>query len=324
MEVVPPQRARIVQSEQFLTSLHVLIMKSSSLFFPPGSSQPLFTWTFRGQTWRVGGFPKLMGIVNVTPDSFSDGGLFLDLPRAVDRCLQLAAEGADLIDLGGESTRPGAEPVGEEEELRRVEPVIAAVASRISVPISVDTTKAAVAERALDAGAVIVNDVSGLLFDRRMPEVCAGAQAGVVVMHRQGTPQTMQIDPRYGDVVREVADYLAERLAALEACGIARERVVIDPGIGFGKTPDHNLKILKSIPRFRALGRPVLIGHSRKRFLGKILGRKLDESSAATIGVALAAALSGADILRVHDVAATRDALSACRAVLGDVGAQNS
>jgi dihydropteroate synthase len=288
------------------------------------TQQPPLTWTFRGQTWQFGGFPKLMGIVNVTPDSFSDGGQFLEPSHAVDRCLRLVAEGADVIDVGGESTRPGAEPVGEEEELRRVMPVIAEVASRISVPISIDTTKAAVARRALDAGASIVNDVSGLLFDPRMAEVCAQAQAGVICMHRQGTPRTMQIDPSYEDVVHEVADYLTERLAALQERGVARERVVIDPGIGFGKTPDHNLAILKNIPRFRALGRPVLIGHSRKRFLAKILGRKLDESSAATQGVALAAALTGADILRVHDVGATRDALAACWAVLRDSGAQHS
>jgi dihydropteroate synthase len=293
------------------------------LFLLPSTVPPL-VWTFRGQTWHMGGFPKLMGIVNVTPDSFSDGGQFLEVTHAVDRCLRLAADGADLIDVGGESTRPGAEPAGEKEEIRRVVPVIAQVASRISVPISIDTTKATVAERALEAGAAIVNDVSGLLFDPRMPEVCARAQAGVVCMHMQGTPQTMQIDPRYGDVVREVADYLAQRLALLEDCGIPRERVVIDPGIGFGKTPDHNLAILKSISRFRALGRPVLIGHSRKRFLSKILGRKLDETSAATLGVAFAAALTGADILRVHDVGATRDALTACWAVLGDARDQNS
>jgi dihydropteroate synthase len=290
----------------------------------PPAPQPPLTWTFRQQTWQFGGFPKVMGIVNVTPDSFSDGGQFLDPAHAVDRCLRLVAEGADLIDVGGESTRPGAEPVGEEEEFRRVVAVVAEVASRVSVPISIDTTKAAVAQRALEAGASIVNDVSGLLFDPRMAEICAQARAGVICMHMQGTPRTMQIDPTYEDVVREVADYLAERLAALEECGIGRERVVIDPGIGFGKTPDHNLTILKNIPRFRALGRPVLIGHSRKRFLAKILGRKLDESSAATLGVALAAALTGANILRVHDVGATRDALAACWAVLGDSGAQNA
>jgi dihydropteroate synthase len=286
---------------------------------PP--STPL-AWSFRGQTWELGGFPKLMGIVNVTPDSFSDGGEFLDQTRAIEQCLRLADDGADLLDVGGESTRPGAVPVGEEEEIRRVVPVIAEVARRVSVPISIDTTKAAVARHALDAGAAIVNDISGLRFDPHMPEVCAHAQAGIVCMHMQGTPQTMQIDPRYTDVVREVADYLAQRLAALEACGIARERVVIDPGIGFGKTPDHNLTILKNIARFRALGRPVLIGHSRKRFLAKILGRTLDETSAATLGVSVAAALAGADLLRVHDVRATRDVLAACWAVLRDLGTE--
>jgi dihydropteroate synthase len=288
---------------------------------PP--STPL-AWSFRGQTWELGGFPKLMGIVNVTPDSFSDGGEFLDQTRAIEQCLRLVDDGADLLDVGGESTRPGAVPVGEEEEIRRVVPVIAEVARRVSVPISIDTTKAAVARRALDAGAAIVNDISGLRFDPHMPEVCAHAQAGIVCMHMQGTPQTMQIDPRYTDVVREVADYLAQRLAALEACGIARERVVIDPGIGFGKTPDHNLTILKNIARFRALGRPVLIGHSRKRFLAKILGRTLDETSAATLGVSVAAALAGADLLRVHDVRATRDVLAACWAVLRDLGTETA
>jgi dihydropteroate synthase len=283
------------------------------------SSLPTWQWTFCEHHWQLGGFPKLMGVVNVTPDSFSDGGQFHDPARAVERCLQLVAEGADLIDVGGESTRPGAIPVAEDEEVRRVVPVIGQVAHRVAVPISIDTTKAVVAERALDAGAAIVNDISGLRFDPRMPEVCSRAGAGVVCMHMQGTPQTMQLDPRYADVVREVADYLAQRLTTLEERGIERERVVIDPGIGFGKTPDHNLTILKNITRFRALGRPVLIGHSRKRFLAKILGRTLDEASAATVGVSIAAALAGADLLRVHDVRATRDALTACWAVLCDV-----
>jgi dihydropteroate synthase len=279
----------------------------------------LRTWSFGERTWELCGVPKLMGIVNVTPDSFSDGGQFIDPTRAVEQCLRLVEDGADLLDLGGESTRPGAVPVGEEEEILRVVPVVAEVARRISVPISIDTTKAAVAQRALDAGAAIVNDISGLRFDPRMPEVCARARAGIVCMHMQGTPQTMQIDPQYKDVVREITDYLAERLATLEQSGIARERVVIDPGIGFGKTPHHNLAILKNIARFRALGRPVLIGHSRKRFLAKILGRTLEETSAATLGVSVAAALAGADLLRVHDVRATRDVLGACWAVLGDM-----
>jgi len=286
-------------------------------FGPADSERPPLAWSFRGQTWQLGGFPKFMGIVNVTPDSFSDGGEFLDPGRAVERCLHLVEDGADLLDLGGESTRPGATPVTEEEEIRRVVPVIADVARRTSVPISIDTTKAAVARTALDAGAAIVNDISGLRFDPEMPAVCARAQAGVVCMHMQGTPQTMQIDPRYAVVVGEIADFLAARLTALADAGIPPERVIVDPGIGFGKTPAHNLAILQNISRFRALGRPVLIGHSRKRFLSKIVGRALDEASAATIGVALAAALGGADVLRVHDVRATRDALTACWAVLG-------
>jgi len=258
-----------------------------------------------------------MGIVNVTPDSFSDGGQFLDPARAVFQSLQLVADGADLLDIGGESTRPGSTPVSTDEEIRRVVPVIAEVARRTPVPISIDTTKADVARRALDAGAAIVNDISGVRFDPEMAPVCAAARAGVVCMHMQGTPQTMQDDPRYADVVGEISAYLAERLAALAVHGIERERVVLDPGIGFGKTPAHNLAILEQISRFRALGRPILIGHSRKRFLSKIVGRKLDEVSAATIGVAVASALNGADLLRVHDVRATRDALTACWTVLG-------
>jgi dihydropteroate synthase len=286
------------------------------------SDRPPLQWSFRGQTWELSGYPKLMGIVNVTLDSFSDGGQFLDRARAVERCLQLVEEGADLLDLGGESTRPGAAPVTEAEEIGRVVPVIAEVVRRTSVPLSIDTTKAAVARQALDAGAAIVNDVSGLRFDPEMPAVCAGAQAGVVCMHMQGTPQTMQIDPHYADVVGEIADFLAARLTALAECGIPAERVVIDPGIGFGKTPAHNLAILQNLTGFRGLGRPVLIGHSRKRFLSKIVGRALDEASAATIGVAVAAALGGADLLRVHDVRATRDALTACWAVLGRSGNQ--
>jgi dihydropteroate synthase len=283
----------------------------------PSAANPLI-WSFGDQSWQLGAFPKVMGVVNVTPDSFSDGGQFLDPARAVDQALRLAADGADLLDVGGESTRPGATPVEEEEEQRRVLAVVAEIARRTSVPISIDTTKAAVAQRALDAGAVIVNDISGLCLDPRMVSVCARARAGVICMHMQGTPQTMQIAPHYDDVVREVADYLAGRLKTLEEIGIARERVVIDPGIGFGKTPAHNLALLQNIPQLRGLGRPVLIGHSRKRFLAKLLGRNLDEATSATIGVAVAAALRGADLLRVHDVRATRDALLACWAVLDD------
>jgi dihydropteroate synthase len=257
-----------------------------------------------------------MGIVNVTPDSFSDGGKFLDSGAALEQALRLVEDGADIIDVGGESTRPGAVPVATEDELRRVIPVVVQLAKRSPVLISIDTTKAEVARAALDAGAHIVNDISALTFDPAMPAVCAAAGAGVVCMHIRGTPQTMQDDPQYADVVGDICSFLDARLASFERQGIDRERVVIDPGIGFGKTAHHNVEILQNISRFRALGRPVCIGHSRKRFLKKLLGRPVDERLFATVGVSVAVALQGAEILRVHDVAATHDAILACQALL--------
>lgn len=285
----------------------------------PLQKPPLDTlsWTFPGTGWRLGGgSPKLMGILNVTPDSFSDSGQFLDPACAVDQAVALVEDGADIIDVGGESTRPGAAPVAQDEELRRVLPVIEGIARRTAIPISIDTTKAEVARRALDAGTVIVNDVSGLSADPLMAAVCAQSQAGVVCMHMQGTPRTMQEAPTYRDVVAEITDYLAGRVAVLEECGIARHRIVIDPGIGFGKTAEHNLAILRNVRRFRSVGRPVLIGHSRKSFLRKLLGRPTDEVLAGTVGVAIALAVRGADVLRVHDVRAVRDAIAAFEAVL--------
>jgi dihydropteroate synthase len=273
-------------------------------------------WSFPGAVWELGGSPKIMGIVNITPDSFSDGGQHLDPGVAADHAFELIALGADIVDVGGESTRPGSTTVSIDEELRRVLPVIERIVKQTSVPVSIDTRKAEVARQALGAGAVIVNDVSGLTFDPFMPPVCAQAQAGVICMHMQGTPATMQQNPHYRDVVAEISAYLAERLDQLEAAGIPRERIVIDPGIGFGKTAEHNLTLLRNVDRLRSLGRPVLIGHSRKRFLGKLLGRPMDELLAGTIGVSVALALKGAGILRVHDVQATRDALSAFRAII--------
>jgi dihydropteroate synthase len=277
---------------------------------------PPLAWHIPGHEWLLGGFPRLMGILNVTPDSFSDGGELLDAAKAVDAGLRLIDEGADILDVGGESTRPGALPVDVEEEARRVLPVVEQLARQTAAPISIDTTKSQVAARALDAGARIVNDISGLTFDASMPEVCRRTEAGIVCMHIQGTPQTMQHDPRYGNVVAEVSAFLSRRLDELAAAGIPRERVVIDPGIGFGKTAEHNLELLRNVDRLRALGRPVLIGHSRKRFLRRILKRELDERAAATLGVSVALALKGVDLLRVHDVRATRDALAACSALL--------
>jgi dihydropteroate synthase len=264
----------------------------------------------------TGTSPLLMGILNVTPDSFSDGGVWSSPEAAVEHGIQLAAAGADIIDVGGESTRPGAQPVPLEDELRRVMGVIEALRPRTAALISIDTYKAEVARRALGAGADIVNDISGLTFDEAMPDVCASSGCGVICMHIQGTPQTMQIEPRYDNVVREICTYFGDRLDVLERAGIARERVVLDPGIGFGKTAEHNLQILASISEFRSLDRPVLIGHSRKGFLKKLLGRPVDERSSGTIGVAIAAAMQHADILRVHDVAAVRDALLAWGAVV--------
>lgn len=257
-----------------------------------------------------------MGIVNATPDSFSDGGRFLDPAAALDQALRLAGEGAQIIDVGGESTRPGAEPVPLDDELSRTIPVIERIARASDVLISIDTTKAEVARAALAAGAHIVNDVSGLTFDRAMPAVCAAAGAGVICMHIRGTPATMQIEPMYDDVVRDVYRFLEARFAELEQLGVSRDQLVADPGIGFGKTAEHNLELLRHVARFRELGRPVVVGHSRKRFLKALLGRPVDERLFATVGVSVAVALRGADILRVHDVAATRDAILACRTIL--------
>jgi dihydropteroate synthase len=257
-----------------------------------------------------------MGIINVTPDSFSDGGQFDSVSAATEYALKLLDEGADILDIGGESTRPGAMPVSLNEELQRVLPVVRELARRTRVPISIDTSKAQVARQCLDAGAVIVNDISGLTMDSDMPRVCRESDCGVIVMHMQGTPQTMQLDPRYEDVVADVSQYFSQRLDELESAGIARERIVLDPGIGFGKTAAHNLDLLSHIAELQSLGRPVLIGHSRKRFLKKLLGREVEERNAGTLGVSIALAAQGTDILRVHDVRATRDALLAWHTVL--------
>ncbi|WP_437192271.1 dihydropteroate synthase [Planctomicrobium sp. SH527] len=271
----------------------------------------LLNWSFAGTCWQLGAFPKIMGIVNVTPDSFSDGGQWASTQAAVEHALQLIEQGADLLDIGGESTRPFSEPVSEEEELRRVIPVIEALSSQTQVPISVDTMKAVVAKESLAAGAVIVNDISGLEFDSRMVDVCAASDCGVILMHMQGTPQTMQVDPHYDCVVTEVQQYLNDRLQVLEKSGIPSDRLMIDPGVGFGKKAQHNLEILSSIEKFRQGGRPVLIGHSRKGFLKKLVGRPVDERLAGTIGVSVTLAEQHVDMLRVHDVAAVRDALVA-------------
>ncbi|HVW01152.1 MAG TPA: dihydropteroate synthase [Planctomycetaceae bacterium] len=282
---------------------------------PLDFQRPVRVWQVGERRLELGRLPLLMGILNVTPDSFSDGDRYTRIDAALAQADVLVSEGADILDIGGESTRPGADPVSLTDELARVVPVIRALASRVQVLISVDTSKAEVAHQAIDAGAHIINDVTGLA-DPEMPRVCAAAGVGVICMHMQGTPQTMQLAPHYEDVVTEIADYLSKRLADLEGQGIPRERVVLDPGIGFGKTAEHNLQILSNIERFRALGRPVLIGHSRKRFLAKMLGRPLNESTFGTVGVSLACAAQGADLLRLHEIAPTRDCLLAWQAVI--------
>lgn len=257
---------------------------------------------------------KVMGIVNVTPDSFSDGGEFFDHERAIEHGLQLVGEGADVLDIGGESTRPGAAEVPAAEELRRVVPVIEGLAG--AAPVSIDTTKAEVARAAIEAGAKIVNDVTALRGDPEMAGVCAGAGVEVVLMHMLGSPRTMQDDPRYGDVVNEVAEFLAARAGVAEAAGIDRERIWVDPGIGFGKTIEHNLQLLRATRRFAEIGLPVLVGASRKRFIGALdHGAPEARRLGGTIAACLGAMAGGAAMVRVHDVAPVVQAIRVAAAI---------
>ncbi len=257
----------------------------------------------------MGKLPLLMGIINVTPDSFSDGGHFFDAEAAVAHGLQLAAEGADILDVGGESTRPRSMPVDVREELRRVMPVVEALCRQTGVPVSIDTTKALVARRAIEAGAEIINDVTAMTSDPAMLPLAVETGCAVCVMHMRGTPRTMQDNPVYADVVAEVREYLAECRDALLAAGIDRERIAVDPGIGFGKTTQHNLQLLANAWQFHALGCPVLVGPSRKRFISDAAAQPSADRTAGTIGAALSLARQGVQILRIHDVAAVRQAL---------------
>jgi dihydropteroate synthase len=257
-----------------------------------------------------------MGVVNVTPDSFSDGGEFLAAADAVAHGRKLAADGADILDIGGESTRPGAEPVDADEELRRVLPVIEALADA-GAEVSIDTTKAEVARRALEAGASMVNDVSAFRFDPALAEVVAESGVACCLMHMLGEPRTMQEDPRYDDVVADVKAFLEERIEFATRAGVSEERIWIDPGIGFGKTVDHNLELLRRLDEIVALGRPVVVGTSRKSFLGKLTGRPAKERVAGTIATNVIALERGAQIFRVHDVAEVADALAVAAATLG-------
>jgi dihydropteroate synthase len=278
------------------------------------------TWQLRTTSLTFDRIPKLMGIVNVTPNSFSDGGEFFSREAAVEQGLRLAADGADILDVGGESTRPYSTPVDPTEELGRVLPVVRGLCEQTAVPVSIDTSKSLVAKEAVAAGAQIINDVTGLDGDPEMVEVAAETSAGICVMHMLGSPQTMQEDPQYDDVVEDIFAYLRDRRDALIAQGFDARRMCLDPGIGFGKTHQHNLTLTAHCGRFHDLGCPILVGHSRKAFLGKILGDKAVDRTAATVGAALTLARAGIQVIRVHDVKPIRQALLAFAATGGTDG----
>jgi dihydropteroate synthase len=261
-------------------------------------------------------FPRLMGVVNVTPDSFSDGGLFLDPGRAIERGRKLIEEGADVLDVGGESTRPGAAAVSEEDELARVAPVIEGLAGA-GTPISIDTSKLAVAEAALGAGASMVNDVTALRAEPEIAALCADRDAELVLMHMQGSPRTMQEHPTYDDVVDDVKAFLAERMELARREGMSEERIWLDPGIGFGKTVEHNLELLHRLRELTELGRPLLVGTSRKSFIGKLTGADVDQRLGGTIASCAIAVANGAQMLRVHDLREVREGMQVVAAILG-------
>ena len=274
-------------------------------------------WHFRTQSFDLTHRGLIMGVLNVTPDSFSDGGRFFDPSAAIARGLVMVQEGADILDIGGESTRPGATPVEAEEELRRILPVIRSLRKQSRIPISIDTMKARVAAAAVEAGADIINDISGLQHDPDMARVAAESEAGLVLMHLRGTPRTMQQEPEYTDVVAEVCGCLRSAGSAAISAGVAVDRLVFDPGIGFGKTMDHNLALLRALPSFQIYGRPVLLGVSRKSFIGRLLGNTDPLSrEAPTIALTAWARQHGVRILRVHAVKENAQALRMMEAIL--------
>lgn len=277
------------------------------------------TWSIRGTNHDLTKRGMIMGIVNVTPDSFSDGGRFLDTGRAVEHALGLISEGADILDIGGESTRPGAEPVAEAEEIRRVIPVIRALRAVTQTLISIDTMKASVARAALEAGADIINDVTGLRGDPAMLRVAADSDAGLVIMHMIGTPQTMQKQPEYGNVVRDVQKYFTARLHCLEYAGIDTRRVVLDPGFGFGKTLEHNLDLMRALPELLAAGRPLLVGVSRKSMIARLIeSDAIEDRDWTTVALTSQAREQGARIVRVHEVRRNVQAIRMTEAILNN------
>lgn len=273
-------------------------------------------WNCQGKKLEIGNRPLVMGILNVTPDSFSDGGEHFEKVNAIERGLNMLEEGVDIIDVGGESSRPGAEPVPESEELKRVLPVVRELSGDPRAIISIDTTKAVVAERAIAAGAIIINDISAMTFDSSMVEVALETQAGLVLMHMQGNPRTMQKEPAYKDVVDEVNTYLRQRMELLEGQGVKRGNMAIDPGIGFGKTLEQNLSLIDGMGSFREHDVPVIVGLSRKSFLGRITGRSVDERLSGSLTAMIYSILKGAHIVRVHDVKESVDAVKVCEALM--------
>ncbi len=269
----------------------------------------------REKTLLIDSKVLIMGILNVTPDSFSDGGRFLDPAFAVDQAQKMVAQGADIIDIGGESTRPGASYLSEEEEIDRIRPILQVLGKCIDIPLSIDTRKAAVAQLALDCGASMVNDVSALEDDSRMAKVVQESGAGVVLMHRQGPSATMQEAPHYEDVVEEVKSFLAQRVAFAQSMGIPSDHIIIDPGIGFGKTCNHNLKILSSLGEFLKLNQPLMIGLSRKGFIGELTGKPVADREMGNAAAIATAVWQGAHILRVHDVSAMKDPIRVAQAL---------
>lgn len=275
----------------------------------------ILTRQVKGRLLEFSDHPLIMGVVNVTPDSFFDGGRFFDAAAAVAHALRLVEEGADLLDIGAESTRPGADVVNEAEECRRAIPVVTAVAKAVTIPVSIDTSKAAVARAALDAGASLVNDVTALRGDSAMADLIAKAGAGIVLMHMQGTPRTMQQAPRYDDVVVEISEFFEERISFATAHGIARRQIILDPGIGFGKLLGHNLTVLAQLNQFLQFDCPLMVGVSQKAFLGKLVNRPVQERQWATAAAVAMAVDRGAGIIRVHDVRAMKDVVQVAAAV---------
>jgi dihydropteroate synthase len=275
-----------------------------------------FVLRCRSGDLRLGERTLIMGVLNITPDSFSDGGVFFEPNKAIEHGLRMAEEGADIIDVGGESSRPGSDPVPLDEELKRIIPVIEGLASRLEIPISVDTYKSQVAERAIEAGAQMINDISGLRFDPQVPAVAARYDTPLIIMHIKGTPKTMQQDPLYEDLMGEIVDYLREGIAKAEQGGVDPHQVIVDPGIGFGKRAQDNLLIINRLSELNILGRPLLIGTSRKSFIGAVLGVEVHQRGIGTLASVAVSILKGAHIVRVHDVAPMRQTVDMVDAII--------